>query len=120
MAAVTRHGRIALAFSLVVPPAAQTPVHDHLAWGLVGLYRGTQDEEIFVREEGGLRLTERRALRAGDFYALIPPRDDIHRFGRRPRKRQSRFTCLRTTPAASGGTRTTRTPAPHALSGPAT
>jgi predicted metal-dependent enzyme (double-stranded beta helix superfamily) len=33
-------------FSLVVPPDAQTPVHDHLAWGLVGLYRGTQDEEI--------------------------------------------------------------------------
>jgi predicted metal-dependent enzyme (double-stranded beta helix superfamily) len=66
-------------FSLVVPPEAETPVHDHLAWGLVGLYRGTQDEEIFVREEGELRLTESRALRPGDFYALIPPRDDIHR-----------------------------------------
>jgi 3-mercaptopropionate dioxygenase len=36
-------------FSLVVPPDAQTPVHDHLAWGLVGLYRGAQDEEIYVR-----------------------------------------------------------------------
>jgi predicted metal-dependent enzyme (double-stranded beta helix superfamily) len=66
-------------FSLVVPPRAQTPVHDHLAWGLVGLYRGTQDEEIFAREDGVLRLTESRALRPGDFYALIPPRDDIHR-----------------------------------------
>jgi predicted metal-dependent enzyme (double-stranded beta helix superfamily) len=66
-------------FSLVVPAGAQTPVHDHLAWGLVGLYRGTQDEEIYAREGGGLRLTERRALRPGDFYALIPPRDDIHR-----------------------------------------
>jgi predicted metal-dependent enzyme (double-stranded beta helix superfamily) len=66
-------------FSLVVPPAAQTPVHDHLAWGLVGLYRGTQDEEIFARENTQLRLTDRRSLRAGDFYALLPPRDDIHR-----------------------------------------
>jgi 3-mercaptopropionate dioxygenase len=66
-------------FSLVVPPDAQTPVHDHLAWGLVGLYRGTQDEEIFVSEPGSLRMTEQRALRPGDFYALIPPRDDIHR-----------------------------------------
>ena len=66
-------------FSLVVPPEAETPVHDHLAWGLVGLYRGTQDEEIFAREDGQLRLTERRALGPGDFYALIPPRDDIHR-----------------------------------------
>jgi 3-mercaptopropionate dioxygenase len=66
-------------FSLVVPADAQTPVHDHLAWGLVGLYRGSQDEEIFARQAGVMRLSERRALRRGDFYALIPPRDDIHR-----------------------------------------
>jgi 3-mercaptopropionate dioxygenase len=66
-------------FSLVVPPGSQTPVHDHLAWGLVGLYRGTQDEEIFAREGDALRLTERRALRPREFYALMPPRDDIHR-----------------------------------------
>jgi 3-mercaptopropionate dioxygenase len=66
-------------FSLVVPPGAATPVHDHLAWGLVGLYRGSQDEEIYTPGDGALELRERRALRAGDFYALIPPRDDIHR-----------------------------------------
>src|ERR1700749_3264490 len=66
-------------FSLVVPPAAQTPVHDHLAWGLGGLYRGTQDEEIFAREDSQLRLTERPSLLPGDFYARLPPRDYIHR-----------------------------------------
>ena len=66
-------------FALVVPPAAETPVHDHLAWGLVGLYQGTQDEEIFARRAGELELTERRPLRPGDFYALFPPHDDIHR-----------------------------------------
>jgi 3-mercaptopropionate dioxygenase len=66
-------------FALVVPPAAETPVHDHLAWGLVGLYRGTQDEEIYARRDGRLELTERRPLAPGDFYSLIPPRDDIHR-----------------------------------------
>jgi 3-mercaptopropionate dioxygenase len=71
-------GSLAL-FSLVVPPGAETPIHDHLAWGLVGLYSGTQDEEIFVTTGGALELVERRALRPGDFYALIPPRDDIHR-----------------------------------------
>src|SRR5919112_4950090 len=64
-------------FSLVVPAGAQTPVHDHLAWGLVGLYRGTQDEEIYEGEPIALR--ERRALAPGDFYALLPPADDIHR-----------------------------------------
>lgn len=66
-------------FALVVPPGSETPVHDHLAWGLVGLYRGTQDEEIYARDEGALRLAERRSLRPGDFYDLLPPRNDIHR-----------------------------------------
>jgi 3-mercaptopropionate dioxygenase len=66
-------------FSLVVPAGSETPVHDHLAWGLVGLYRGTQDEEIYARREGALELVERRALVPGDFYVLLPPRDDIHR-----------------------------------------
>jgi 3-mercaptopropionate dioxygenase len=63
----------------VVPPGSETPIHDHLAWGLVGLYRGTQDEEIYAKGNGGLELVERRSLAPGDFYALIPPRDDIHR-----------------------------------------
>jgi predicted metal-dependent enzyme (double-stranded beta helix superfamily) len=66
-------------FSLVVPPGSETPIHDHLAWGLVGLYRGEQDEEIYARRDGALELVESRSLVPGDFYALIPPRDDIHR-----------------------------------------
>ena len=66
-------------FSLVVPAGSQTPVHDHLAWGLVGLYRGTQDEEIYAGDPDALELREQRALEPGDFYALLPPRDDIHR-----------------------------------------
>jgi predicted metal-dependent enzyme (double-stranded beta helix superfamily) len=66
-------------FSLVVPAGAETPIHDHLAWGLVGLYRGTQDEEIYTQGGGALELVERRPLVPGDFYVLIPPRNDIHR-----------------------------------------
>lgn len=75
-----------LAFSsLVVPAGAQTPVHDHLAWGLVGLYRGSQDEEVFRRHDdaasddaANLALAEQRSLTAGDFYELTPE-TDIHR-----------------------------------------
>jgi predicted metal-dependent enzyme (double-stranded beta helix superfamily) len=73
-------------FSLVVPPAAATPVHDHLAWGLVGLYAGEQDEEVFRRPPGHggghdapLELAARQHLRPGDFYVLEPPEGDIHR-----------------------------------------
>jgi 3-mercaptopropionate dioxygenase len=66
-------------FSLVVPPGSETPIHDHLAWGLVGLYRGSQDEEIYAPRGGVLELVEQRSLERGDFYVLIPPHDDIHR-----------------------------------------
>jgi predicted metal-dependent enzyme (double-stranded beta helix superfamily) len=66
-------------FSLVVPPGAATPIHDHLAWGLVGLYRGEQDEEIYATRDDALELVERRSLVPGDFYSLLPPRGDIHR-----------------------------------------
>lgn len=74
-----------LAFSaLVVPPGAQTPVHDHLAWGLVGLYRGEQEEDVFVRSDDGvddhhadLVLSQRNRLTPGDFYELLPE-NDIH------------------------------------------
>lgn len=80
----TGDGSVALS-ALVVPPGAQTPVHDHLAWGIVGLYRGAQEEEVFTRRDDGgaadraeLVLAERRQLRQGDFYELLPE-TDIHR-----------------------------------------
>jgi predicted metal-dependent enzyme (double-stranded beta helix superfamily) len=66
-------------FSLVVPPGAMTPVHDHLAWGLVGVYRGSQDEEFYRPGNGHLEPLRRRPLRPGEFYPLLPPRDDVHR-----------------------------------------
>jgi predicted metal-dependent enzyme (double-stranded beta helix superfamily) len=66
-------------FSLVVPAGAMTPVHDHLAWGLVGIYKGNQDEEFYRPGDGRLELARRRPLAPGDFYTLLPPRDDVHR-----------------------------------------
>jgi 3-mercaptopropionate dioxygenase len=66
-------------FSLVVPPGSMTPVHDHLAWGLIGLYRGNQDEEFYRPGDGRLQSLRRRPLEPGDLYRLIPPRDDVHR-----------------------------------------
>lgn len=66
-------------FSLVVPGGSMTPIHDHLAWGLIGLYRGNQDEEFYAPGDGRMSILRRRPLQPGDFYALIPPTDDIHR-----------------------------------------
>jgi predicted metal-dependent enzyme (double-stranded beta helix superfamily) len=66
-------------FSLVVPPRGETPVHDHLAWGLVGLQSGEQEEEVYAKSGDSVRLVETRTLGPGDFYALLPPEGDIHR-----------------------------------------
>jgi 3-mercaptopropionate dioxygenase len=72
-------------FSLVVPPGAATPIHDHLAWGFVGLYRGEQAETVYQRTDDGahddhatLDVVQVNALRPGDFYTLLPPDGDIH------------------------------------------
>ncbi len=72
-------------FSLVVPVGAETPVHDHLAWGLVGIYRGRQAETVYRRlDDGGdpahaqLEVAKRQTLSRGGFYPLLPPADDIH------------------------------------------
>ena len=74
-------------FALVVPPGSSTPVHDHLAWGLVGLYVGEQTEEVYEQlpDEGSdsehttLNLMITNHLQPGTFYELIPPHGDIHR-----------------------------------------
>jgi predicted metal-dependent enzyme (double-stranded beta helix superfamily) len=72
-------------FSLVVPAGSTTPVHDHLAWGLVGLYRGRQDETVYQRTDDGsdhdhanLDIVQINALEPGGFYKLLPPDGDIH------------------------------------------
>ncbi|MEH2327036.1 MAG: hypothetical protein V7K32_26420 [Nostoc sp.] len=72
-------------FSLVIPPGSTTPVHDHLAWGLIGLYKGNQEETVYRRVDNGdaqghaqLQITEVRRLKTGDIYRLLPPDGDIH------------------------------------------
>jgi predicted metal-dependent enzyme (double-stranded beta helix superfamily) len=72
-------------FSLVIPPGAQTPIHDHLAWGLIGVYRGVQDETVYRRVDDGadetkaqLEIARQQTVKQGDFYTLLPPLDDIH------------------------------------------
>lgn len=72
-------------FSLVIPAGAETPVHDHLAWGLIGVYRGRQDETVYRRLDDGrdeskavLEVSRTHTMNTGEFYSLLPPLDDIH------------------------------------------
>ena len=69
------------------PAGSATPVHDHLAWGLIGLYRGEQEETVFARrdddapvgEREELTLSHQRIVHQGELYPLLPPVEDIHR-----------------------------------------
>jgi len=72
-------------FSLVIPPNSITPVHDHLSWGLVGLYKGRQEETVYRRlDQGNLEgLAQLQSLgvykvKSGDIFRLLPPDGDIH------------------------------------------
>lgn len=73
--------------ALVLPPDVATPVHDHLAWGLVGLYAGEQIEDVYEPAapvgaedtQADLKRVKQNRLEVGSFYELIPPIGDIHR-----------------------------------------
>ena len=66
-------------FSLVIPAGAETPVHDHLAWGLIGVYRGRQFETVYRRmDDGGdeskadLEVTRTQTMDAGRVLLAAP------------------------------------------------
>lgn len=67
--------------SFVWGPGQATPVHDHRVWGLVGMLRGGELVENFVRDaEGGIRsLGPPQLLKPGEVDGVGPSLGDIHR-----------------------------------------
>ncbi|MBL8675774.1 MAG: cysteine dioxygenase, partial [Rhodospirillales bacterium] len=66
--------------SFVWGPAAMTPVHDHLMWGLIGMLRGSEVDQRYERDPatGCLVPTTRVALAPGDVGRVTPRGSDIH------------------------------------------
>ncbi|HEX9868484.1 MAG TPA: VOC family protein [Candidatus Tectomicrobia bacterium] len=71
--------------AMVVPSGVATPVHDHRAWGLVGVYQGRQREKVYRRLDDGsrrdfadLQQIAENILSPGDVTTLLPPEGDIH------------------------------------------
>jgi predicted metal-dependent enzyme (double-stranded beta helix superfamily) len=69
--------------ALVWRPGARTPVHDHLTWGLAGVYCGVERETRYrwVDRPGGrsgLQPVATRELGQGEVVPILPP-EDIHR-----------------------------------------
>lgn len=62
------------------------PVHDHLVWGLVGIYRGSVVEKRYRRDDHGESAEPRYTIREvsevtakqGDISFVYPPDYDIH------------------------------------------
>jgi predicted metal-dependent enzyme (double-stranded beta helix superfamily) len=68
--------------ALVWLPGQRTPIHDHVSWCVVGVYRGVERETHFrlVERDGRRRLMPVGAVeaRAGHVEALVPPAANIH------------------------------------------
>jgi len=65
--------------SFVWAPAAKTPVHDHQVWGLVGMLRGSETSQAFMRgADGTLSIGPCRTLAPGEVEILRPSQGDIH------------------------------------------
>ncbi len=62
-------------------PGAFTPVHDHLAWGLIGMLRGSEIEERYERDlvTACVVPTTETVLAPGDVGVVSPTLGDIHR-----------------------------------------
>lgn len=71
-------------FATVTAPGNALPVHDHGSWGVVGVYRGLEEE---IRYEPSSQLLPGEPMlievgrvvhRPGDVMAVRPPPADIH------------------------------------------
>lgn len=68
--------------ALVWQPGQRTPIHDHVAWCIVGVYRGIEREIRYrLGEDGGEQwLVPTGSVEAypGHVEALVAPGEDIH------------------------------------------
>ncbi len=66
-------------------PEAMTPIHSHGSWGVIGVYQGRDQYQVWRRLDDGtgageaqVEMVEERILEPGDAVVLPPPPQDIH------------------------------------------
>ncbi len=68
--------------ALVWLPGQRTPIHDHVSWCVVGVYRGVERETHYrlIDRDGQRHLMPVGAFEArpGHVEALVPPAENIH------------------------------------------
>jgi predicted metal-dependent enzyme (double-stranded beta helix superfamily) len=65
--------------SFVWGPGQSTPIHDHTVWGLIGVLRGAELAERYVRDPDGLRSLGEERLETNEVDAVSPAVGDLHR-----------------------------------------
>ena len=66
--------------SFVWGPGQKTPIHDHTVWGIIGMLRGSECGQRYLRTDAGELLAQgqEEALLAGEIDIVSPARGDIH------------------------------------------
>jgi predicted metal-dependent enzyme (double-stranded beta helix superfamily) len=66
--------------SFVWGPGQHTPIHNHTVWGLVGVLRGAELSQTYVRDAAGRWVADGAACRLepGDVEAVSPTIGDVH------------------------------------------
>jgi predicted metal-dependent enzyme (double-stranded beta helix superfamily) len=64
--------------ALVWLPGQRTPIHDHVAWCVVGVYRGLERETRYRLVDGALERTTTIEAGPGHVEVLLPPAENIH------------------------------------------
>lgn len=67
--------------SFVWGPGQSTPIHDHTVWGLVGILRGAELCQPFVKDSHGrwLASSAQKRLEVGEVELVSPHIGDVHR-----------------------------------------
>lgn len=67
--------------SFVWGPEQQTPIHNHTVWGLIGMLRGAELEQHYLRLEDGSLVAdgEPQRLEPGEVDKVSPRIGDLHR-----------------------------------------
>jgi predicted metal-dependent enzyme (double-stranded beta helix superfamily) len=64
--------------ALVWLPGQRTPIHDHVSWCVVGVYRGVEHETRYRLAPHGVVPVGTLEARPGHVEALVPPAENIH------------------------------------------
>lgn len=76
--------------SFVWGPGQSTPIHDHTVWGVIGMLRGRESSQAYMRRSDGIVLRgEPETLEPGQVVSFSPLTGDIHRVWNASEDRES-------------------------------